>query len=63
MSLLDSIGNLFVYKSPKPLEGETFQRYHLMGLSNKKLNELLGKNPHIHCKKIRLVELILAEDR
>ena len=63
MGLLGSISNLFVYKSPKPLEGKALERYRLMGLSNKKLNEILKKNPHIHCKKIRLVELILAEDR
>ena len=63
MGLLDSIGNLFIYRSPKPLEGKALERYRLMGLSNKKLNEILKKNPHIHCKKIRLVELILAEDR
>ena len=63
MGLLDPISNLFVYKSPKPLEGKALKRYRLMGLSNKKLNELLGNRPHIHCKKIKLVELILTKDR
>ena len=63
MGLLDPISNLFVYKSPKPLEGKALKRYRLMGLSNKKLNEILKRNPHLHCKKIKLIELILAGDR
>jgi hypothetical protein len=34
----------------------------LMGLSNRALNEILGARPHIHCKKVDLVELILERD-
>ena len=63
MGLLDSISNLFVYKSPKPLDEKALKRYRLMGLSNRQLNEILRKQPHLHCKKTKLVELILAEDR
>ena len=32
-----------------------------MGLSNRALNEILGARPHIHCKKVDLVELILSQ--
>ncbi len=63
MGLKDSIGNLFVYKSPLKLEGEDFERYRLMGLSNRTLNDILGKRPHIHCKKTKLVELILSKNK
>lgn len=60
--VLDLIGQLFAYKSPEPLTGERLRRYHLNGLSNKRLNEVLGVTPHIHCTNKRLIDLIIDQE-
>jgi len=49
--------NPFVYISPPPLEEKQLRRFYLMGLPNKQLERILGKN--LHAKKTTLVELIL----
>ena len=56
-TVLDQIGNLFVYRSPKPMEGERLHRFVLQGKSSKELQRILGKN--LHLKKTVLINMIL----
>jgi hypothetical protein len=54
--LLNFIGALFVYKSPKPYQGfASFLRY----LPNRKLRILAGTTSHLN--KTRLIEMILED--
>jgi len=55
--ILDAVGSLFVYKSPKPYEG--FARF-LVGLPSKQLRSLAETNAH--CSKKKLVELYLQKN-
>ncbi len=55
--LLDSIGLLFVYKSPKPYEG--FARF-LTDLPSRQLRSLADTNAH--CSKKKLVKLYLERN-
>jgi len=55
--LLDSIGSLFVYKSPKPYEG--FARF-LTDLPSRQLRSLADTNAH--CSKKKLVKLYLERN-
>jgi hypothetical protein len=55
--LLDAIGSLFVYKSPKPYEG--FARF-LIDLPSKQLRSLADSNAH--CSKKKLVKLYLERN-
>ena len=55
--LLNIIGSLFVYKSPKPYEG--FARF-LVDLPSKQLRSLADTNAH--CSKKKLVELYLQKN-
>ena len=55
--LLDTIGSLFVYKSPKPYEG--FARF-LIDLPSKQLRSLAESNAH--CSKKKLVKLYLERN-
>ena len=34
----------------------------LMGKSNRELNIILDRTPHLHCKKTKLVDLIMARE-
>ena len=54
--LLNKVGGLFVYRSPKPLQG-----YYnmLLQLPSRKLRALAGTNAH--CKKTKLVDMILTD--
>ena len=54
--VLDKVGGLFVYRSPKPLQG-----YYnmLLQLPSKKLRVLAGTKAH--CKKTKLVDMILTD--
>ena len=53
--LLDSIGSLFVYKSPDPIDGF---RHNLESLPSKQLKQLAGTQTHYSKKK--LVQMIMA---
>ena len=55
--LLDSIGNLFVYRSPAP---EDSYRNFLLSLPSRELKKRAGTQTH-HSKK-RLVEIILTNN-
>ena len=55
--LLNAIGSLFVYKSPKPYEG--FARF-LTDLPSKQLRSLANTNAH--CSKKKLVKLYLERN-
>ena len=55
--LLNAIGSLFVYKSPKPYEG--FARF-LVDLPSKQLRSLAETNAH--CSKKKLVEIYLQKN-
>ena len=55
--LLNAIGSLFVYKSPKPYEG--FARF-LADLPSRKLRSLADTNAH--CSKKKLVEIYLQKN-
>lgn len=55
--LLNAIGSLFVYKSPKPYEG--FARF-LVDLPSKQLRSLADTNAH--CSKKKLVEIYLQKN-
>ena len=55
--LLNVIGSLFVYKSPKPYEG--FARF-LADLPSRQLRSLADTNAH--CSKKKLVELYLQKN-
>ena len=55
--LLNVIGSLFVYKSPKPYEG--FARF-LTDLPSKQLRSLADTNAH--CSKKKLVKLYLERN-
>tara|TARA_Y100000593_G_scaffold68829_1_gene126428 strand:+ start:193 stop:369 length:177 start_codon:yes stop_codon:yes gene_type:complete len=54
------VKNPFVYTSPPPLEGKQLRRFYLMGLPNKQLQGILGKN--LHAKKTTLVDLIIEKE-
>ena len=56
-NLLDAIGSLFVYKSPKPYEG--FARF-LTDLPSRQLRSLADTNAH--CSKKKLVKLYLERN-
>ena len=55
--LLDAIGSLFIYKSPKPYEG--FARF-LVNLPSRQLRSLAETNAH--CSKKKLVKLYLERN-
>ena len=60
---LFNLGKLFSYASPdKPMSEEKLRRFQLMGMTNKQLNEILGKRPHLHVKKVELVEMIIENE-
>ena len=59
-SLLDQIGNLFVYRSPPPMSGKRLRRFELMGRSNRLLRELVPTSSHY--SKARLVDMILKKE-
>ena len=52
--------NPFVYRSPSPMDGERLRRFQLMGLPNRQLEIILGKN--LHVKKTTLVDLIIEQE-
>ena len=56
-NLLDAIGSLFVYRSPKPYEG--FARF-LIDLPSRQLRSLAESNAH--CSKKKLVQLYLQRN-
>ena len=56
-NLLDAIGSLFVYRSPKPYEG--FARF-LVDLPSRQLRSLAETNAH--CSKKKLVKLYLQRN-
>ncbi len=60
MKLLDSIGNLFVYKSPPPMSGRRLRKFQLMGMSNRVLKKLVP-TPSNYAKK-DLVKMILEKE-
>jgi hypothetical protein len=62
MGLFSAVGNLFSYQEPAPLSKEKKRRFELMGKSNRELNIILDRTPHLHCKKIKLVDLIMARE-
>ena len=55
--LLDAIGSLFIYKSPKPYEG--CARF-LVDLPSRQLRSLADTNAH--CSKKKLVKLYLERN-
>tara|TARA_B100001250_G_scaffold409504_1_gene433976 strand:- start:1101 stop:1301 length:201 start_codon:yes stop_codon:yes gene_type:complete len=55
--LLDAIGSLFIYRSPKPYEG--FARF-LIDLPSRQLRSLAETNAH--CSKKKLVQLYLKKN-
>ena len=57
-----NIGKLFSYKSPKPLEKEQIRRFELAGKTNKELNKILKKRPHLHVKKQILIDMIIQKE-
>ena len=62
MGLFSAVGNLFSYQEPAPLNDEKKRRFELMGKSNRELNIILNQTPHLHCKKTKLVDLIMARE-
>jgi len=60
MGLFSAVGNLFSYQEPAPLSKEKKRRFELMGKSNRELNIILDRKPHLHCKKNKLVDLIIS---
>jgi len=60
--LLKKLGSLFSYKEPAPLNDVKKRRFELMGKSNRELNLILNRNPPLHCKKSRLVDLIILRE-
>jgi len=62
MGLFSAVGNLFSYQEPAPLNDEKKRRFELMGKSNRELNIILNQTPHLHCKKTKLVNLIIARE-
>ena len=62
MGLFSAVGNLFSYQEPAPLNDEKKRRFELMGKSNRELNIILDRPPHLHCKKTKLVDLIMARE-
>ena len=62
MGLFSAVGNLFSYQEPAPLNKEKKRRFELMGKSNRELNIILDKTPHLHCKKTKLVDLIISRE-
>ena len=52
--------NPFVYRSPPPMAEKDFRRFFLMGLPNRRLEQILGRN--LHAKKTTLVDLILEKE-
>ena len=62
MGLFSAVGNLFSYQEPAPLSDERKRRFELMGKSNKELNIILDRTPHLHCKKTKLVDLIISRE-
>ena len=60
--ILQKLGLLFSYKQPAPLSAEKKRRFELMGKSNRELNSILNRNPPLHCKKSRLVDLIILRE-
>ena len=60
--LLKKLGSLFSYKEPAPLSDEKKRRFELMGKSNRELNLILGKYPQLHCKKSKLVDMIIHKE-
>ena len=57
IKLLDAIGSLFIYKSPKPYEG--FARF-LVNLPSRQLRSLAETKAH--CSKKKLVQLYLQRN-
>ena len=62
MGLFSAVGNLFSYQEPAPLNDEKKRRFELMGKSNRELNIILNQTPHLHCKKTKLVDLIISRE-
>ena len=62
MGLFSAVGNLFSYQEPAPLSDEKKRRFELMGKSNRELNIILDQKPHLHCKKTKLVDLIISRE-
>jgi len=62
MGLFSAVGSLFSYQEPAPLSKEKTRRFELMGKSNRELNIILDQKPHLHCKKTKLVDLIMARE-
>ena len=62
MGLFSAVGNLFSYQEPAPLNDEKKRRFELMGKSNRELNIILDRTPHLHCKKTKLVDLIISSE-
>jgi len=62
MGLFSAVGKLFSYQEPAPLNDEKKRRFELMGKSNRELNIILNQTPHLHCKKTKLVDLIIARE-
>ena len=62
MGLFSAVGNLFSYQEPAPPNDEKKRRFELMGKSNRELNIILNQTPHLHCKKTKLVDLIMARE-
>ena len=60
--LLKKLGSLFSYKEPAPLSDEKKRRFELTGKSNKELNLILGQHPPLHCKKSKLVDMIIYNE-
>ena len=60
--LLKKLGSLFSYKEQAPLSEEQRRRFELTGKSNKELNLILGQHPPLHCKKSKLVDMIIHNE-
>jgi len=62
MKLLDSIGNLFVYKSPPPMSGRRLRKFQLMGMSNRLLKKLIPTTSN-YSKKNLVSKILEKENR
>ena len=60
--LLKQLGSLFSYKEQAPLSEEQRRRFELTGKSNKELNLILKQHPPLHCKKSKLVDMIIYKE-
>ena len=53
-SLLDQIGNLFVYRSPPPMSGKRLRRFELMG--ELELTDSVETDKHALMERYHLVQ-------